>query len=380
MMTASLQVLKGAPPGEVQLGQDRTVLGRNPDCQVVIPASSASREHAHILRVNGHYFVEDLQSRNHTYVNNEEVTQRRLLNDGDKIRICDFQATFRDARKPLSEAPGEEDDAEESPAEESEKVFIWSPPPPIDEPPEERKAAATGDIRLLMSDEAGLGSVLAECRRLWDALQENHVWVAYPRTRYQEVCEAVLTRSSEGCQLLAQGFYRLVVFDAAAGLTLEEPRVFDLHQFLEYALATVLASFELPLATGDCEAEDIAQILKDEPRSLFCFYNVQCVPARSLVRIRNFTQELHQVLLLALAREPDNPVEKPARKELDQKYAEAHCRYKVQGIDEATGKPRSLVLEAESAGEAMAQARHEGLRPRTVAATTPCKEGANERA
>jgi serine phosphatase RsbU (regulator of sigma subunit)/pSer/pThr/pTyr-binding forkhead associated (FHA) protein len=100
-MPASLQILKGASPAEVQLTLDRTVLGRNPDCQVVIPATSVSREHAHILRVNGQYFVEDLQSRNHTYVNNEEVTQRRLLNDGDKIRICDFQAAFRDPRKPL---------------------------------------------------------------------------------------------------------------------------------------------------------------------------------------------------------------------------------------------------------------------------------------
>ncbi len=100
-MSASLQILKGAAPGEVQLTQDRTVLGRNPDCQVIIPATSVSREHAHILRVNGQFYVEDLQSRNHTYVNNEEVTQRRLLKDGDKIRICDFQAAFRDARKPL---------------------------------------------------------------------------------------------------------------------------------------------------------------------------------------------------------------------------------------------------------------------------------------
>jgi len=46
-------------------------------------------------------------------------------------------------------------------------------------------------------------------------------------------------------------------------------------------------------------------------------------------------------------------------------------RYNVQGVDEATGKPRSVVVEAESAGEAMTLARAEGVRPRSVAAESP---------
>jgi serine phosphatase RsbU (regulator of sigma subunit) len=102
-MTASLQIVKGATPGQVLLDQERMVLGRNPDCHVVIPVTSVSREHAQILRVGAQFFIEDLQSRNKTFVNNEEVTppQRRLLKHNDKIRICDFQAVFHDALKPL---------------------------------------------------------------------------------------------------------------------------------------------------------------------------------------------------------------------------------------------------------------------------------------
>jgi serine phosphatase RsbU (regulator of sigma subunit) len=116
-MTASLQIIKGATPGEVPLAHERVVLGRNPDCHVVIPVTSVSREHAQIVHVGGQYFIEDLKSRNKTFVNNEEVTERRLLKHNDKIRICDFQATFHDARKPLprelskgeEEEPSEED-------------------------------------------------------------------------------------------------------------------------------------------------------------------------------------------------------------------------------------------------------------------------------
>jgi serine phosphatase RsbU (regulator of sigma subunit)/pSer/pThr/pTyr-binding forkhead associated (FHA) protein len=114
-MTPSLQIVKGATPGEVPLAQERIVLGRNPDCNVVIPVTSVSREHAQIVRVGSDFFIEDLKSRNKTFVNNEEVTDRRLLKHNDKIRICDFQATFHDARKPLPKEWTKE--AEEEPGE-----------------------------------------------------------------------------------------------------------------------------------------------------------------------------------------------------------------------------------------------------------------------
>src|SRR6516162_396468 len=112
LMTASLHIVKGATPGEVPLTQDCVILGRSPECHVVIPVTSVSREHAHIVRVAGQFFIEDQKSRNGTFVNNEQITQRRLLKDNDKIRICDFQATFHDARKPLPEEFAKEEEEE----------------------------------------------------------------------------------------------------------------------------------------------------------------------------------------------------------------------------------------------------------------------------
>ncbi len=112
-MTASLQIVKGATLGDVPLTQDCVILGRSPECHVVIPVTSVSREHAHILRLNGQFWIEDQKSRNGTFVNNEQVTQRRLLKNNDKIRICDFQATFLDARKPLPDEFLEEEEEEE---------------------------------------------------------------------------------------------------------------------------------------------------------------------------------------------------------------------------------------------------------------------------
>jgi phosphoserine phosphatase RsbU/P len=72
-----------------------TVLGRHPDCDVVIDVGAVSRQHAKIHRNGGGTFeLEDLKSRNHTYVNGQMVNGRLELADGDLIRICDAEFSF----------------------------------------------------------------------------------------------------------------------------------------------------------------------------------------------------------------------------------------------------------------------------------------------
>lgn len=104
---ASLQVQKGGTPGQVvPLEGDKFVLGRNPDCHVVINGTAVSRAHAHIVRERGKFFIEDMKSRNGTYVNNELVKDRVQLKDNDKIKICDFVCSFHETPilKPLPAA------------------------------------------------------------------------------------------------------------------------------------------------------------------------------------------------------------------------------------------------------------------------------------
>jgi serine phosphatase RsbU (regulator of sigma subunit)/pSer/pThr/pTyr-binding forkhead associated (FHA) protein len=92
---ARLQILKGADEGaEVPLDKDVFTLGRNPDCDYVIPITSVSKKHARIVRVEGRYFIEDTQSRNGTFVNNVAISTRTPLKHTDKVRVCDFVAQF----------------------------------------------------------------------------------------------------------------------------------------------------------------------------------------------------------------------------------------------------------------------------------------------
>jgi serine phosphatase RsbU (regulator of sigma subunit)/pSer/pThr/pTyr-binding forkhead associated (FHA) protein len=100
-MSAVLQVSKGLTEGTIiSLEGDKFVLGRNPDCGIVIPFNAVSREHAQILRIQGKYFIEDKQSRNGTFVNDKSITTRTQLKHNDKIRICDFLATFVEGHIP----------------------------------------------------------------------------------------------------------------------------------------------------------------------------------------------------------------------------------------------------------------------------------------
>jgi serine phosphatase RsbU (regulator of sigma subunit) len=96
---AYLVVLKGLNAKQsISLDKDRVVMGRNAGCDVVFPANdfAVSREHACILRVQNKFYIEDMGSRNGTYVNNAQVTARQPLKDSDKIRICDFLYSFHE--------------------------------------------------------------------------------------------------------------------------------------------------------------------------------------------------------------------------------------------------------------------------------------------
>ncbi|QGJ69255.1 Serine phosphatase RsbU, regulator of sigma subunit [Planctomycetales bacterium 10988] len=92
---AVLQMRKGFNPGQVfPLEGNRSVLGRHPECDIVLEVGAISRQHAQILLENGTYFVEDLKSRNGTYLNGRMIDGKTELNENDRVKICDMLFTF----------------------------------------------------------------------------------------------------------------------------------------------------------------------------------------------------------------------------------------------------------------------------------------------
>ena len=88
------------PEGAVYpLLEDECFVGRDPSNAVVISDRGISTRHARILRTAEGFVVEDLKSRNGTFVNGEPVKERRLLADKDVIRFGVAVLTFHVAKE-----------------------------------------------------------------------------------------------------------------------------------------------------------------------------------------------------------------------------------------------------------------------------------------
>ncbi|MFH0899943.1 MAG: GGDEF domain-containing protein [Pseudomonadota bacterium] len=83
---AYLIVLAGSNIGEMfKLSRNHMVIGRGPT-DIQIPDEGISRRHAEIQEHDGEVVINDLGSRNGTFVNGDKI-ERQVLHDGDKIRV-----------------------------------------------------------------------------------------------------------------------------------------------------------------------------------------------------------------------------------------------------------------------------------------------------
>jgi DNA-binding winged helix-turn-helix (wHTH) protein len=82
---------------EFPLHDGENVIGRDRDLAVTIDAPIVSRRHARILISEGAALLEDLGSKNGTFVADARVTSPVPLQDGDQIRVGDFSLVFRTA-------------------------------------------------------------------------------------------------------------------------------------------------------------------------------------------------------------------------------------------------------------------------------------------
>lgn len=82
------------PDGQMVPVRDGLVIGRVAGCDIVIDDSKASRRHARFCVEGGVVEIEDLDSSNGTLLNGKPV-QRRMLRDGDEVRIGATVMVFR---------------------------------------------------------------------------------------------------------------------------------------------------------------------------------------------------------------------------------------------------------------------------------------------
>lgn len=75
---------------ELEFANGPIYIGRANESHVFLPNKAVSRQHAVIFRVqDGQWTIEDLDSANKTYLNDEEI-HKAEIKDGDCIRVADF--------------------------------------------------------------------------------------------------------------------------------------------------------------------------------------------------------------------------------------------------------------------------------------------------
>ncbi|RMF91620.1 MAG: FHA domain-containing protein, partial [Planctomycetota bacterium] len=93
---AVLHTIEGPNAGRTySIDEPSTTLGRHPDCDIVLEIGAVSRQHARITRTESGYVIEDLNSRNGTFVNDQRLIAPHRLREGDRIRICDIVFQFQ---------------------------------------------------------------------------------------------------------------------------------------------------------------------------------------------------------------------------------------------------------------------------------------------
>jgi DNA-binding winged helix-turn-helix (wHTH) protein len=70
------------------LNTDNVVMGRGDECDITLNDRQVSRQHIRIYRQDSQYHIEDLSSKNGTWVNGAQLKGSRPLRDGDEIHVA----------------------------------------------------------------------------------------------------------------------------------------------------------------------------------------------------------------------------------------------------------------------------------------------------
>lgn len=96
---AFLRANNGPDSGKkFELVEQSSIMGRHPECQIVVDVGAVSRQHCKIELIDKSYQLSDLESRNGTFINqsDQRLTEPHVLRSGDVVRICDVSFTFFD--------------------------------------------------------------------------------------------------------------------------------------------------------------------------------------------------------------------------------------------------------------------------------------------
>jgi Flp pilus assembly CpaF family ATPase len=104
-MILSVSDMQNGAPKRLELAGAEVVLGKNPDCEVVLASPKVSRKHAQIVARDGALFIHDLGSTNGTRLNGKLIEGEQPLRKGDVIEISPYRIQLEAEAQAAPERP-----------------------------------------------------------------------------------------------------------------------------------------------------------------------------------------------------------------------------------------------------------------------------------
>lgn len=112
-MGFQLKIAEGKDAGkEFEFDQDSVLIGRTPECDVVLYDAGVSRKHCRIFSDGSRFVIEDMGSSNGTKLNGFAITRKEELNDGDQLTLGPVVFVFGALADGPGLEPGADGDAE----------------------------------------------------------------------------------------------------------------------------------------------------------------------------------------------------------------------------------------------------------------------------
>ncbi len=171
------------PVGDIELGSGSLLIGRLPECDVLLSDTLVSRMHARISVQGDSVVVEDLHSTNGVYVNGQRVGHSTVLCEGDRILIGTVEFSLFESRdsslmrvraaRAVSSAPGDRITPLVNPSQRTAALQVVTKPVPavpmhVPSKPEHVPSTARADALKMIG---GLADRLAATGNLEEAAQ-----------------------------------------------------------------------------------------------------------------------------------------------------------------------------------------------------------------
>lgn len=287
------------PVAELELRDGSILVGRLPECDVVVDDALVSRMHARISVRGSTVVVEDLHSTNGIYVNGTRITHSAVLREGDRLLFGTTEISLFEARRSARVAPLRPRSEPPPPRvpEESRPAAAPSTPPPALRRPKTlppAEASAFGKLELhldeLVSPVDDNGPASSRSAELEGGRNRTSVVPSTARADALDVIGALAERLANSGNLdeanrVLSAHLRRILQGATAGLTVpDEVRVLASRHALSLARWTGASSWvdyvvELHVAARRAMSpetfatfESVVLSLGDYDRQLLTYY------------------------------------------------------------------------------------------------------------